>query len=663
MLARMIRLVRRTAADPPDLAAAQARLSAAHPAIIAFWHGQFMMIPSYCPSEVKVRVMVARHGDAELFAETLRHFDMELIRGAGAGTRKGDRGGASALRAAIDALDSGYSVPMTADVPPGPARVAGVGIVTLARLSGRPIVPVAIATSRYKSLNTWSRMTINLPYARAGVVVGEPIGVPREARAEGLERYRLAVETALNAATRAAYAQAGADPRRATPGQSFDPAQGPPAPGMGLIVYRGATSAGRLFAPAILGARARRGKEMPERRNERYGRASAPRPAGTLVWAHAASVGETIAVLPVIAEMTRARPALQFLLTTGTVTSARLAAERLPQNAWHQFAPLDTPAYVQAFLDHWRPDLGVFVESEIWPNLILESSARKIPLALVNARMSRRSFRSWRGRPGLAGPLFGRLSLVLSQNPLFTRQYLELGAQAAVTAGNLKIDAPPPPVDTAALAALKDVLGSRPVLLAASTHDGEEAVLADAHRLLEASVTAPLTMIAPRHPDRADAIMALLGARGLAVARRSQKQMPGPETQIYLADTMGELGTMFAVSPVAFIGKSLVPEGGQNPIEAVRHGAVVLTGPSWFNFSDATGTLVKAGGAIVVHDAAELAREAARLLADKEARAAVDRKAQAALATMSGALRTTTEALLALLPPVALLPPEGSDRV
>ncbi len=650
-LARMIGFVRRTSGDPPGLRNEQARLIASHPAIIAIWHGQFMMIPAYCPPEVKVRIMIARHGDAELFAETLKHFDMELIRGAGAGNRKGDRGGTHALRAALTALEAGYSVPMTADVPPGPARVAGLGIVTLARLSGRPIIPVAIATSRFRALNTWSRMTINMPFSKAGVVVGEPIHVPRETTADALERYRLDVETALNTATREAYRRAGADPRRATPGPSFDRALGPPAPGAALATYRGIMTAGRLAAPAVLGIRTRQGKEIAARRNERYGIASAARPAGQLVWFHAASVGETNAVLPVIDEMTRARPALQFLLTTGTVTSAKLAAERLGPNARHQFAPLDVPSYVKSFLDHWRPDLGVFVESEIWPNLILESAYAKIPLALVNARMSKRSFRRWRGRRGLAEPLFGRLDLVLSQNPNFARQYLELGAQTAEAVGNLKIDAPPQPINAQALADLKVAIGDRPVLLAASTHEGEEAILADAYRDLAATVVNPLLIIAPRHPERATAILQALKARGFTVAQRSAGEVPSAATQIYLADTMGELGTLYALSPVAFIGKSLVPEGGQNPIEAVRHGAVVLTGPSYFNFQDATSALIDAGGAIVVRDATELAANAARLLRDLGACAAVDRKAQATLATMTGALAKTTAALLALLPP------------
>ena len=370
-----------------------------------------------------------------------------------------------------------------------------------------------------------------------------------------------------------------------------------------------------------------------------------------MIWCHAASVGETNAVLPVIDEMARARPSLQFLLTTGTVTSAKLAAERLGPNARHQFVPLDVPSYVKSFLDHWRPDLGVFVESEIWPNLILESAKQKIPLALVNARMSKRSFRRWRGRPGVAQPLFGRLNLVLSQNPQFARQYLELGAQAAETVGNLKIDAPPQPINPQALADLKSAIGDRPVLLAASTHDGEEDVLAEAYRALATTLTNPLIIIAPRHIDRAENILHTVKARGLTIAQRSKAEMPTAKTQIYLADTMGELGTLYALSPVAFIGKSLVPEGGQNPIEAARHGTAILTGPSYFNFQDATSALIDAGGAIVVRNATELAENAARLLRDPDARAAVDRKAQAALATMSGALAKTTAALLALLPP------------
>src|SRR5262249_16511209 len=248
----------------------------------------------------------------------------------------------------------------------------------------------------------------------------------------------------LNMATASAFVRAGADPTRATPG---DVRSSGGNPGMALKAYRTLTSLARPAAPALLSLRERRGKEEPARRAERLGRPSAERPPGHLAWFHAASIGETNAILPLIAALAEHRPQRSFLLTTGTVTSAKLAAQRLPPRAVHQYAPLDAPEYVRAFLDHGRPDLAVFTESEIWPNLILESSERGIPLALVNARMTKRSFRRWRSSPGLARPLFSRFALVLAQNEGLARRFASLGARAPIAAGNLKVDAPPPPVD------------------------------------------------------------------------------------------------------------------------------------------------------------------------------------------------------------------------
>src|SRR5581483_2847098 len=251
-----------------------------------------------------------------------------------------------------------------------------------------------------------------------------------------------------------------------------------------LKTYRALTSCARPIAPLLLSLRGRRGKEEPLRRNERLGRASVKRPSGQLVWFHAASVGETNAILPVMKALSQERPSLSFLLTTGTVTSAQLAAKRLGPRAVHQYAPLDAPEYVASFLDHWRPDLGVFTESEIWPNLILESAARGIPLALVNARMTKRSFRRWRRSLSFAQPLFSRCTVVLAQNETLARRFSALGAPSVIPAGNLKIDAPPAVVDSVELERLRQALHGRPVLIAASTHEGEEQIIAEAHRKL-----------------------------------------------------------------------------------------------------------------------------------------------------------------------------------
>jgi 3-deoxy-D-manno-octulosonic-acid transferase len=649
-LARLIRFVGRTATvldEPPDL---MARLAASHPCILACWHGQFMMLPMLRPPGIAVAAMVARHGDAEFIGQAMSALDVTLIRGAGAGSRKRDRGGAQALRAAVAALEGGQSLVMTADVPPGPARRAGLGIITIARYSGRPIVPAAVATSRFRSFDTWSRMTINLPYSRLARVAGAPIFVPPDADAETMDRLRLELEAALDDVTRRAYALAGADVGRIAPPRPPAPGDAPAPPGWKLVAYARGMSLARPAAALILGHRERQGKEDPARRPERLGRPSMPRPTGRIVWFHAASVGEVNAVLPVIDALLARRADLNVLLTSGTVTSAGLAARRLPPRALHQYVPIDVPGFARSFLCHWQPDLAVFTESEVWPNLILEADHAGIPLALVNARMSTKSFRRWKRLKDVSRPLFSRFRLVLAQNERLARRFAELGAPTVRSVGNLKIDAPPPPIDAAAREGLLAAIGNRPLIVAASTHEGEETVLAEAHRILAREFEGLLTLIAPRHPERGTGLAEALKASGFNVVQRSAGTLPDARTDIYIADTIGELGTFYAMSPAAFVGGSLVDRGGQNPIEAVRHGAAVLTGPSRHNFSDEYGALLKRGGAVEVRSAADIAAAIRRLAHDTAELDRMRAGARAALAALSGALDATVTALEGLLP-------------
>ena len=332
--------------DPEDT---DAKLFSQHPQILAMWHGQFLLLPKLKPKRpADVRAMISRHGDAALIGAVLERFGISLIRGAGAGKRKRDRGGATALRESLRALSSGATVAMTADVPPGPARRAGEGIGTLASLSGRPVVPFAIATKRFITTPTWSAFTINLPFSTLAIVVGDPVLVPQTDDAEIIERGRIAIESALAEATARAYALAGAR----DPLTKQDTAK----PGLSLKAYRVLT---RLAAPLAphdprLGARGA-ARRSPSARPERYGIASSPRPPGFLVWFHAASVGEANAALPVIETIAAERPELRMLLTTATVTSARLARTRLPKGVLHQYIPLDNQGFMQRFLRALAP--------------------------------------------------------------------------------------------------------------------------------------------------------------------------------------------------------------------------------------------------------------------------------------------------------------------
>jgi 3-deoxy-D-manno-octulosonic-acid transferase len=623
------------------------RFEAHAPSIVAMWHGQFLMIPAVAPRTVPFRCMVATHGDGEVVSRTLEQFGLGLIRGAGAGNRRKDRGGARALRAALTALAEGASIPMTADVPPGPARHAGMGIVTLARLSGRPIVPVAVATNRFTSFSTWSRFTLNLPSSRLAMVMSEPITVPRDATPEALEEARAAVEAGLNEATRRAYAMVGRDMAETLPAH----AGGNIPRGLLLKSYRALSHGVRPAAGVLLRRRSRQGKEVPERLGERMGHASIARPATPLAWFHAASVGETNAVLPLIHALRRERPELGILLTTVTVTSSRIAASRLPEGAIHQFVPLDTPAFVSRFFDHWRPDVVLFTESEIWPNLILEAKERGVPLALLNARISDRSFRRWLKLPGLSRPLFSRFDIVLAQSEKLAKRLAKLGAPKVIAAGNLKFDAPPPPVNAAELGRLREALSARPLFLAASTHPGEDEIVAAVHKAVKADHPDLLTIIVPRHPERGAAVAAMAGELGLATRLRSRGETPERDTDIYVSDTIGELGLYYSLAPFALIGGSLIPHGGQNPIEAVKLGSGVITGPGWHNFPEVYKVLGRKHGCRFVTGAEDLAAVVRELLSDPETLAAMRANAEAAIAESGGALRRTLDALEPFLPP------------
>jgi len=417
-----------------------------------------------------------------------------------------------------------------------------------------------------------------------------------------------------------------------------------------IQAYRMLTRLARPAAPYILRFRERKGKEDPLRLGERLGRASIERPCGSVVWVHAASVGETSAVLPLITRLAERHPDMAMLLTTGTVTSARFAAGRLGAGILHQYVPLDEPSFVEAFLDHWRPCLGIFTEQEVWPNLVLAATARGIPLALVNARMSDRSFDRWLRRPALSAALFSRFDIVLAQNEELARRFMQIGAPHVFAVGNLKIDAPPPPVDAATLAAFEQALAGCPRIVAASTHAGEEQVVAEAHVAARRRIDGLVTLIAPRHPERGATVANMATALGLVVRRRSLGELPERGTDVYVVDTIGELGTLYAASAVAFVGGSLIAHGGQNPIEAVHHDAVVLTGPNTHNFSDAYQALFDAQAATEVRTADELAHAVVSLMTEPGRVETMRGNARRALQMLSGALERTIEAIAPLLP-------------
>ena len=412
---------------------------------------------------------------------------------------------------------------------------------------------------------------------------------------------------------------------------------------MTLRAYRLLSLAATPLAPAWLAYRAKRGKENPARAIERRGETAAERPDGPLIWVHGASVGELLAVLPLVQRLR----AMGFgvLVTSGTVTSANLARDRFPPDVIHQFVPLDTPRFVAQFLNRWQPDLALFAESDIWPNLIIASANRRIPLILVNGRVSERSFHRWRAIHGTAKALLGRFELCLAQSGLDANRFTQLGAPQAVVTGNLKLDVPAPPTDADKLRALKEAIGARPVVAATSTHAGEEIAMIEVHRRLRPSFPGLLTIVVPRHPQRGRDIYNLAERAGQAPALRSQRQLPDHYTQIYIADTMGELGLIYTLAPIVFVGGSLVEHGGQNPIEAIKLGAAVLHGPYVENFAEIYAALDAARGTAEVADPNDLTMRVGNWLKDVSARRFTVEAGQKTVARLGGALDRTVAAL------------------
>jgi 3-deoxy-D-manno-octulosonic-acid transferase len=380
-------------------------------------------------------------------------------------------------------------------------------------------------------------------------------------------------------------------------------------------LYRGLTTAATPLVVLYLKSRRRRGKEDAERFAERLGIPGRARPKGPLVWVHAASIGEATSVLALIERMLEERPGLEILITTGTVAAARLLEPRLPSGARHQFVPADMPGAVARFLDHWRPDLALLVESELWPNLVLMTRQRRIPMLLLNGRLSERSYAHWRSWRGLAHPMLKSLALCLAQDNIQAERFRELGAPKVASVGDLKSAA-----DAAVLCELRSQVGERPCWLAASTHEGEEDIALAVHRRIARDHPGLLTILTPRHPVRGDDIATLAAAQGLRVARRSQADPIAADTDIYLADTFGELGVFYSLAGIAFVGGSLIDKGGHNPFEAARLDCAVLMGPYTANCSAMAEALTSAGGAEIVSDADSLGQAVVRLLDDKKLR-------------------------------------------
>jgi 3-deoxy-D-manno-octulosonic-acid transferase len=418
-----------------------------------------------------------------------------------------------------------------------------------------------------------------------------------------------------------------------------------------LLGYRVAGIGAYPFVTPYLAYRALKGKEDRQRRLERLGYPSRPRPHGPLIWVHAASVGETNAVIPLIRELVRRN--IHVLLTTGTVTSASLVQSRLGDEVIHQYVPLDVKFPIKRFVAYWHPDAAITAESEIWPTTLAELTRRNIPQIRVNARLSDRSYDRWQNNPAIAELLFGKLSLVIARSDVDAERFRDLGAWPVIISGNLKGDTDPPPYDPRVLERYRSQVGERKTWAAICTFDGEETAAAFVHRALKPR-NHQLTIIVPRHPERGDEIEAMLKQKGLVVARRSRGDDITPETDIFLGDTIGEMGLYLRLTEISFVGRSLTEDGGQNPLESAMVGCAVLSGPNVQNFRETYQQIIRKGGARMVRDVEMLAKAVHYLMTNDIARRKMIDCGHEAVQDMRGALSTTVKALEPYINPLTV---------
>jgi len=402
------------------------------------------------------------------------------------------------------------------------------------------------------------------------------------------------------------------------------------------------------FAGSILQRRVKSGKEDETRVSERRGIASLPRPDGRLIWMHGASVGETSMLLPLIRRLLEEDTALHILMTSGTMTSAKMMADRLPDRAFHQMVPLDGPSFVERFLAHWQPNLAVWAESEIWPNLVLQTKASDAKMALINARMNQSSVNRWRAKRKFARQVFSTFDVILPADTLTHNALKFLGGNVISEIGNLKTAAPALDFDAEQSLKLKEAIGDRPVWLAASTHPPEEADVLKAHISGPGQKANALLLWMPRHPERGDELAALCAGHDIAL--RSKNEPVTDHTNIYIMDTLGEMGLALDLADVAFVGGSLHESlTGHNPLEPARASVPILTGPHVGSFTELYAELFKHNAAMRVTSAKTLEKSVSALIKDRAAARQMASRAKSLAEESDKVLAYTLSELRALL--------------
>lgn len=539
--------------------------------VVAFWHRSLTLSPALwfwartLEPRLELRVLISRNPDGMLIADVVRPWGIIGIHGSS--SKKGkNKGGAAVLRTALKELEAGSLVAITPDGPRGPAEQVQPGAVALSRLAACAVVPVGMASTSLR-LPSWDGLAFPLPFGRGALIMGEPLFQPDATILQNALN-----DVSLRAESVVRHRQSNLADR----------------------LWR---VAGTLMAPALtvmLRIRLHRGRELPDRLRERMGLERVGprrghRPTGQLLWIHAASVGETLCALPLAEALLEARPEMRILFTTATVTGSEIVARHplYGQRIIHRFIPHDVPRWLRRFLNLWQPEGAIFVESELWPGIIAACSRRDIPVMLVNGRLSDRSARLWTRLGDPARRMMKRLSWVAARGPEDAARFRALGALPVYEDGDLKQDAPPLAYDKTEYARLKSLIGDRPVFVAASTHPGEEELVLQAAEKARRLQPDLLTIIVPRHPARG----AELAAR-FDLPRRAAGQDPTPQTQIWLADTLGELGLFYRLADRCFLGNSLAGKGGgHNPFEPLRLGVPTATGPKMENWREAMATV------------------------------------------------------------------------
>ncbi|MCZ2328107.1 lipid IV(A) 3-deoxy-D-manno-octulosonic acid transferase [Bartonella sp. F02] len=392
-------------------------------------------------------------------------------------------------------------------------------------------------------------------------------------------------------------------------------------------------------------------KEERKRQKERLGKSCKLRPQSPLIWFHAASIGETFALFSLINYILSLK--INVLLTTGTMTSSTLAKQYFGNRLIHQYAPLDLELTMRRFIQHWKPDLVVVCESEIWPFRIQELAKRRIPQIIVNAHMSERSFKAWQKQFTFAKHIFKHIDMVIGQNERDIAHYRALGVKSVALSGNLKADVFPV-VDQALFTRYRNAVKNRPVWAAVSTHEGEEKIAFEVHKILKKYLPNLLTIIVPRHPERSEDILKEYSDGSLHFVRRSSNTIPNANTDILFGDTIGEMGLFLRLAQVAFIGKSLCEYGGHNPLELAVLGTAILTGPHVSNFQDMFEQFLSRDAARVVTNSQQLADQVYKFLTNEELRQKMVERAYAVANGMTGALERTLKELEPFLQPLVI---------